>query len=452
MMHKIIALMFLLLSLSEICSAKENVHEYRLSNGMKILIKEDHRAPVVVSQLWYKVGSSYEHNGITGVSHTLEHMMFKGTATVPKGQFSRIISDNGGIQNAFTGRDYTAYYQRLEKSRLPISFELEADRMRNLILDEDEFEKEREVVLEERRMRTDDKPRSKAYELFLAMVYTSSNYRYPVIGWPDDIKELSIQDHRGWYNKWYYPNNATLVVVGDVNAEEVYTLAKKYFGPLKSHELPTLKTSGEVEQFGTKRLDVTLPAKLPYLIMGYKVPVLNSIKEGDEWEAYALEVLAGILDGGDSARFSSRLVRGQQIVVSAGAGYDMTARLSSLFLIDATPSAGHTLEDVEQALRKQISLLQSTIVTAKELARVKAQVIADEVYQRDSVFYQAMQLGTLETVGLGWRVGEKYVKRIKAVTAEQVQLVAKKYLIDKTLNIAYMTLPETESDKPKDHK
>ena len=450
MMHKIVASMLLLISLPNICTANQSVQEYRLANGMKILVKEDHRAPVVVSQVWYKVGSSYEHNGITGVSHTLEHMMFKGTTKVPKGEFSRIISENGGNQNAFTGRDYTAYYQSLEKSRLPVSFELEADRMRNLILDKDEFEKEREVVLEERRMRTDDKPRSKAYELFLAMVYASSNYRYPVIGWPDDIKELSIEDHRGWYNKWYYPNNATLVVVGDVEAESVFQLATKYFGPIEPHSLPTLKTSGEVEQFGTKRMNVTLPAKLPYMLMGYKVPVLNSLGEGQEWEAYALEVLAGILDGGDSARLSSRLVRQQQIVVSAGAGYDLTARLPSLFILDATPSAGHTLAEVETAFRQEIEQLKSTPVTDKELSRVKAQVIANEVYQRDSVFYQAMQLGTLETVGLGWRTSQNYVDRIKAVSAEQIQDVAKKYLIDKTLNIAYMTPPK--GDTPKEHK
>ncbi|MEE9425520.1 MAG: pitrilysin family protein [Methylococcales bacterium] len=452
MTHHILASILLLLGVSTQSSAQQTVHEYRLANGMKILVKEDHRAPVVVSQVWYKVGSSYEHNGITGVSHTLEHMMFKGTAKTPKGQFSRIIAENGGDQNAFTGRDYTAYYQRLEKSRLPVSFELEADRMRNLLLDKDEFEKEREVVLEERRMRTDDKPRSKVYELFMAMVYTSSTYSYPVIGWPDDIKELSIDDHRGWYNKWYYPNNATLVVVGDVDPDKVFKLAKKSFGPLKAQQTPLVKTRSEVEQFGTKRMEITLPAKLPYLLMGYKVPVLNSLAEGQEWEAYALEVLAGILDGGDSARLSSRLVRGQQSVVAAGAGYDMTSRLPSLFLLDATPSRDHTLVEIEEALRKEITLLQGSPVTSKELERVKAQVIASEVYERDSGFYQAMQLGTLETVGLGWRVGEQYVKQIKAVTAQQIQEVANKYLVDKTLNISYMTIPKDDSEQSKEHK
>ena len=452
MMHTIIASMLIILGLSTQSVAKPSVHEYRLANGMKILVKEDHRAPVVVSQVWYKVGSSYEHNGITGVSHTLEHMMFKGTKKIPKGQFSRIIAENGGRENAFTGRDYTAYYQHFEKSRLPVSFKLEADRMRNLLLDKDEFEKEREVVLEERRMRTDDKPRSKVYELFMAMVYTSSSYRYPIIGWPDDIKELSIDDHRGWYNKWYYPNNATLVVVGDVDPDAVFKLAKKYFGTLKAEQIPVIKTRGEVEQFGTKRMEVSLPAKLPYLLMGYKVPVLNSLAEGQEWEAYALEVLAGILDGGDSARLASRLVRGQQSVVSAGAGYDMTARLPSLFLLDATPSIGHTLTEIEEALRKQITLLQKSPVTSKELKRVKAQVIASEVYERDSVFYQTMQLGILETVGLGWRVGEQYVDSIKAVTAQQIQEVANKYLVDKTLNISYMTIPKDDSKQSKERK
>ncbi len=452
MMHNLLASMLLLFGVSTQSSAQQSVHEYRLANGMKVLVKEDHRAPVVVSQVWYKVGSSYEHDGITGVSHTLEHMMFKGTPKTPKGQFSRIIAENGGDQNAFTGRDYTAYYQRLEKSRLPVSFKLEADRMRNLLLDQEEFEKEREVVLEERRMRTDDQPRSKVYELFLANVYTSSSYRFPVIGWPDDIRELSIEDHRGWYNKWYYPNNATLVVVGDVDPDAVFKLARQSFGSIKAQPIPVVKTRSEVEQFGTKRMEVTLPAKLPYLLMGYKVPVLSSLEEGQEWEAYALEVLAGILDGGDSARLSSRLVRGQQSVVAAGAGYDLTARLPSLFLLDATPSRGHTLTEIEQALRKEVSLLQESLATSAELERVKAQVIASKVFERDSGFYQAMQLGTLETVGLGWRVGEQYVDQIKAVTAQQIQDVAKKYLIDKTLNISYMTIPEDDSDQSKEQK
>ncbi|HDJ86948.1 MAG TPA: insulinase family protein, partial [Chromatiales bacterium] len=208
------------------------VHEYRLDNGLRVLVKEDHRAPVVVSQVWYKVGSGDEHGGITGISHALEHMMFQGTAKHPAGEFSRIVAANGGRENAFTGRDYTAYFQLLAKDRLPVSFELESDRMRNLSLKEADFRKEIQVVMEERRLRTDDNPQALTYERFNAAAFVSSPYHHPVIGWMDDLRNLKIGDLRAWYRRWYAPNNATLVVVGDVDPQAVLRLAERYFGPL----------------------------------------------------------------------------------------------------------------------------------------------------------------------------------------------------------------------------
>ncbi len=423
-------------------SAEPQVHEFTLNNGLKVLVKEDRRAPVVVSQVWYKVGSSYEYGGITGVAHMLEHMMFKGTKKHPPGEFSRIIAANGGSENAFTGRDYTAYFQSLEKSRLAVSFELEADRMRNLQLLEDEFQKERQVVLEERRMRTDDKPRAKTHEYFNAMAHTNGGYRNPVIGWADDIEHLTVADLNDWYQRYYAPNNATLVVVGDVDPNEVLTLAKKYFGPLQPSSLKSVKPRTEVEQMGPRRMTVRLPAKQPFVVLGYKVPALKNAKE--EWEAYALEVLAGILDGGNSARLATHLVRGQQIAVSAGAGYDLYSRLPGLFIVEASPAPGQTVGALEQALEREIGLLQEQAVSQQELDRVKAQVLANAIYERDSVFYQAMQLGTLETVGVGWQRMDEYVERIDAVTAEQVQSVAKKYLIDNRLSVAVLDpLPMT---------
>jgi len=211
---------------------ENQVHEKILKNGLKILVKEDRRSPVVVTQIWYKVGSSYEPNGITGISHMLEHMMFKGTKKYPAGEFSKIIAENGGNENAFTGQDYTAYFQTLEKSRLEISLKLEADRMRNLNLLEKELLKELEVVTEERRMRTDDKPRSKMYEHFMALAFSNSPYKNPVIGWPGDIAAYKVEDLNAWYRRWYAPNNATLVVVGDVEPNAVFALAEKYFAPI----------------------------------------------------------------------------------------------------------------------------------------------------------------------------------------------------------------------------
>ncbi len=416
--------------------ALAQVHEFRLDNGLKILVKEDHRAPVVVAQIWYKVGASYEHLGITGISHVLEHMMFKGTEKHPAGEFSRIIAENGGRENAFTGADYTAYFQQLEKSRLAVSFELEADRMRHLTLPADEFAKEVAVVMEERRMRTEDKPTALTYEQFKAAAFVSSPYHNPIIGWMADLKSLTVADLKDWYARWYAPDNATLVVVGDVDPQAVLALAKRHYGPLEPSGVKPPKPRTEMEQKGPRRIVVRAPAKLPYLIMGYKVPVLKTA--ADESEAYALEVLAAVLAGGDSARLPKELVRGSQIAADADAGYDLWARQESLFLLDGTPAEGHSVEELRQALMQQIERLKREPVSTAELDRIKAQVVAGKIYEQDSVFYQAMQLGMLETVGLGWQRLDEYPERIRAVTPAQVQAVARKYLVEDHLTEAVL--------------
>lgn len=416
--------------------SSEAVHVYRLDNGLKLVVKEDHRAPVMVSQVWYKVGASYEHNGSTGLSHVLEHMMFKGTHKHPPGEFSRIIAANGGKENAFTGEDYTAYFQQMEKSKVGLSFELEADRMRNLLLPPEEFEKELKVVIEERRMRTEDEPRALTHEQFDAAAYINSPYRNPVIGWMDDLENLKVGDLRAWYQKWYAPNNATVVVVGDVNPDEVYALAQKYFGPLKPSEITPPKPQREIVQMGVRRITVKAPAELPYLMMGYKAPVVKTAKEA--WEPYALEVLAGILDGGDSARFAKELVRGKQIASGVGAGYSPYARAAQVFGFSGTPAEGHTVAELEQAIQQQIKRLQDELVTGQELARVKAQVVAGKVYERDSGFYQAMVIGMLETVDLDWSLMDQYLDKVRAVTPEQIREVARKYLVEDRLTVAVL--------------
>jgi zinc protease len=426
--------------------SEPRVYERTFENGLKVLVQEDHRSPVVVSQVWYKVGSSYEPGGITGISHMLEHMMFKGTENYPAGEFSRIIAENGGKENAFTGRDYTAYFQTMEKSRLEVSFKLESDRMRHLKLDADELKKELEVVTEERRMRTDDQPRSKTHEHFLAVAFSNSPYKNPVIGWPSDIARYQVEDLQAWYEKWYAPNNATLVVVGDVQPDEVFTLAEKYFAGLKPSQIDPVKPQDEIEQLGTRKMTVKVPAQMPYLVMGYKVPVLNTVK--DDKDVYALEVLSGILDGGQAARLSTRLVRGQQIAVQAGAEYSLISRLNDLFLLDGTPAEGKTVFDLEYALKQEIYDLKTQLVSDEELQRVKAQVLAGAVYERDSNFYQAMQLGMYETVGMGWEKVDDYVDKIHQITAEQVRDVARRYLVEDQLTIAYLQpLPMTEKTK-----
>ena len=416
--------------------ATPQIAEHVLSNGLKVLVQEDHRSPVVVSQVWYKVGSSYEPNGITGISHMLEHTMFKGTDKHPAGEFSRIIAENGGEENAFTGQDYTAYFQTMAASKLAVSFELEADRMRYLHILPEELKKELEVVTEERRMRTEDNPQAKMAEQFAAMAYTSSPYKNPIIGWQTDIAAYTAPDLQAWYQRWYAPNNATLVVVGDVKTADVFVLAQQYFGDLKTSEILPLKPQTEAPQIGVRKMIVKATAKLPSVLLGYHVPTLKTAK--DESEAYALEVLAGVLDGGSSARLSSSLIRGKQIAVEANAGYNLTSRLDDLFELEGTPAEGKTVWDVEAALKQEISQLQTKLVEPSELQRIKAQVLAGEVYQRDSNFYQAMQLGMLETVGLGWQKEAEYVGKINQVTAEQVRNVARKYLIDDHLNIAYL--------------
>ena len=422
--------------------AVADVQEYELDNGLKILVKEDHRAPVVVSQVWYKVGSSYEHEGMTGISHALEHMMFKGTEKYASGEFSRIISENGGRENAFTGADYTAYFQTLESSRLPISIQLEADRMRNLIVLEDEFIKEIEVIKEERRWRTEDNPKTFTYEVAMFTAFQTGPYGHPIIGWMNDLNDMTTDDLREWYQQWYAPNNATLVVSGDVKAEEVYQLAKKYFGPLPAGKPVKATRHSEVTQNGIKRITVKRPAELPYLLMAYKVPVLKTAmdqpEQVPEWEPYALEVLASVMDGSSSARFTSHLVRGKEVAASVGAGYNFSARLDHLFTISGTPAQNHTVEQLEAAVREEIEDLKNNLVSKNELARIKAQVVSNDVFERDSVFYQAMIIGIFETVGLSWEEAEKYVESIKAVTAEQVQAVARKYLQDDRLTVAVL--------------
>ncbi|MGV6809271.1 MAG: M16 family metallopeptidase [bacterium] len=410
------------------------VHEFNFDNGLKLLVKQDKRAPIVASYVWYKVGSSYEPNGSTGISHVLEHMMFKGTEKYPTGKFNEILAEIGAQNNAFTSDDYTAYYQILASKHLSVAFDVESDRMRGLLLPPEEFKKEIEVVKEERRWRTDDKPTSKTYEQFKATAYLNSPYQNPVIGWMTDLAAMHNDDLKAWYKQWYAPNNATLVVVGDVEPKAVYELATHYFADIKPSEIPPVKPQKEVPQIGKRHIVVKAPAELPYLLMGYKVPNIAHAKPA--WEAYALVVLASILDGGNSARLPKELVRGQEIASSASADYEGYGRMNKLFTLSGIPSKEHTVEALENAFLAQIERLKTELVSPQELARIKAQTIAEEVYEQDSVSHQATLIGFLETVGLGYHLMDDYIKNIQAVTAEQIQTVAKKYLLEDRLTVA----------------
>lgn len=430
-----------LLFLGLLVSACGQTHETTLANGMRVIVKEDHRSPVVVSQVWYKVGSQYEPDGITGISHALEHMMFKGTAKHGPNEFSRIIAENGGRENAFTSYDYTAYFQQLEKSRLPISFELEADRMQNLTLADEEFRKEIKVVMEERRWRTDDQPEALAQEKFMDTAYKVHAYRHPVIGWMTDLQAMTAKEVRDWYHRWYTPANAILVVVGDVKPDEVFALAEKYFGPVPAYPVDRTKEAVEPKQTDERRVRVSIPAEVPYLLMGYHAPVHTSVgRDSDvaEWEPYALSLLSGVLDGGQASRFERELVRDKKIASTIDVDYTAVSRSPNMFLIDATPANGRTVAELEQAIGAQIERIKHEPVTTEELKRVKAQVVARNVYARDSVFYQAMLIGQMAAVGLDWRMLDDYVNKLNAVTADQVQKVAQKYLVDTNLTVAVL--------------
>lgn len=444
------SLLLLLFVIPSIALAESPVQEFELKNGLKLIVKEDHRSPVVVSQVWYRAGSIDEVNGKTGVAHVLEHMMFKGTKKVKPGKFSRLIAAAGGKENAFTGPDYTCYYQQLEKSNLPLSFKLEADRMANLIITDEEFSKEIKVVMEERRWRTEDKAKSRVNEQFQASAFRAHPYGRAVVGHMNDLENMTAADAREWYNNWYAPNNATIVVVGDVKAKAVLKLAKKYFGKLKARQLPARKPQVEPKQAGTRRAVVKAPGKLAYLVMGFHTPTLQDTPATLEqaWEPYALDVLAGVLSGNASARLNQKLVRETSLAVSVGAGYDSTTRgRLSLFELVGTPAEGKTVADLEVALLAEIEKIKKDGVTQKELDRVKAAVIAADVYQRDSMFYQGLQIGQLETMGYSWHLLDEYPERLKAITSEQIQDVAKKYLVEDNMTIATLDPQPIETKK-----
>ena len=429
---------------------KSQVHEYELDNGLRVLIKQDNRAPIAVVQLWYKVGSSYEHSGITGISHALEHMMFKGTEKYPTGEFNRIIGENGAQDNAFTSVDATVYHQTLASDRIDVAMELESDRMRGLTLPPEEFKKELEVVKEERRLRTDDRPNALTREQFQATAFLNNPYGNPVIGWMTDIEHLQVNDLRAWYDRWYAPNNATLVVVGDVEPDEIYAMAQKYYGPIPAREIIPPKPQNETKQMGVRHIKVKAPAEVPYVMMGYKIPALVDLVGTErEWEPYALEVLSSVLDGGNSSRMSRELIRGREIAASAAAWSSSYGRLPNLFTVLGVPAKDVDIAVVKAALLEQLERLKTESVTEKELARVKAQVIASEVFELDSVDQQAYLLGSLETVGLGYKLMDEYVERILAVTPEQIQQVASQYFVEDQLTIGELVPQAIDTEKTK---
>ncbi|MCP8349534.1 insulinase family protein [Pseudomonas sp. FBF18] len=434
----------IVMSLVAVAADVQPTHEFTLDNGLKVIVREDHRAPVVVSQVWYKVGSSYETPGQTGLSHALEHMMFKGSNKLGPGEASRILRDLGAEENAFTSDDYTAYYQVLARDRLGVALELEADRMGSLRLPPEEFSREIEVIKEERRLRVDDQPNSKAMELFSAMAHPASGYHTPTIGWMADLERMKVEELRHWYEAWYVPNNATLVVVGDVTADEVKGLAQRYFGAIPKRATPPAKLPLELAEPGLRQLTVHVRTQLPSLIYGFNVPGLATAK--DPRSVHALRLIAALLDGGYSARMATRLERGQELVAGASASYNPFTRGDSLFVLSAVPNTQKkkTLAEVESGVWKLLDELKTTPPTAEELERVRAQVIAGLVYDRDSISSQATTIGQLETVGLSWKLIDKELDELKSVTPADIQNAARTYFTRERLSVAHV-LPEEQA-------
>jgi zinc protease len=428
-----------------------DTHEYRLSNGLKLIVREDHRAPTVAHMVWYRAGSMDEVNGKTGVAHVLEHMMFKGTEKVKTGEFSRLVAAVGGRENAFTSRDYTAYFQQVEKSKLDTVIQLEADRMSNLNFDDAEFLKEIQVVMEERRLRTEDNPSSLLNEAFMATAYMSSPYRHPVVGWMNDLQNMKAADARDWYRSWYAPNNATVVISGDVDPKQVLKTVEKYYGAVDAHELPVRKPQIEPLQKGIKQIQVKAPADNAQLTMGWKVPKLEPGKL-DDVEPYALELLTGVLDGYDNARLNRTLVKQEKVVNDVGVGYDMISRGPEIFLISTTMAKGKTVAQAQVSIRKALEELKQKGILESELKRIKVRILSDQIYKRDSIFGQAMEIGSTEMAGFSWKDIDYMLQKMQTITPEQVQSVAKKYLIDEGLTISTLDPQARQSDASKESK
>ncbi|MGH7428038.1 MAG: M16 family metallopeptidase [Candidatus Methylomirabilaceae bacterium] len=417
------------------------VKESVLDNGLKVLLLEERKAPVVTIHLWYRVGARNEEPGTTGLSHFLEHMMFKGTSKVGPGQFSRTIQKNGGRDNAFTSDDYTGYFETFASDRVELALELEADRMRGLLLDKKELESEKQVVIEERRLRTDDDPVSALAEVMVASAFQVHPYRQPVIGWMSDLEGLTREDLVRHYNTYYLPNNAVLIVVGDFKSEELLPKIRRHFAAIGRGSDPPKVRAVEPPQRGERRLILNKEAQLPFVYAGYHVPNLNHP------DNFALEVLAYILSGGKSARIYKSLVYEKQLALFAGAGYDRESIDPNLFALYANAMPGKTPEQVERALMEEIERVKTEPMPERELQKAKNQIEAGFLLGQDSVFNLARQLAEYEMVA-GWRAWEAYLPGIRAVKSEDLQRVAKTYLTQDNRTVAVLIPTKAERTSP----
>ena len=426
-----------------VTAAAAQVSQFKLDNGLTLIVKPDRRAPTAVHMLWVRVGSMDEVDGASGVAHVLEHMMFKGTDKLQPGEFSRRVAALGGRENAFTSMDYTGYYQQVPANRLGDVMALEANRFAHSRYSDEEFAKELEVVKEERRSRTEDNPRALMFEQLRATTFIASPYRRPVIGWMGDLESLTAQDARDFFQRWYTPANAAVVVVGDVDPQQVLALAEQHYGGIASHAVPARKPRPEPEQRGLRRIEVKAPAEQALVALAFRVPQMTSLQPSpDNDDALALTVLSAVLDGYSGARLDRALTQGpDRVADSASAGNGLLGRGPQTFSLVGVPAAGKTAAQVEAALREQVARIAKEGVSEAELNRVKTQWVASEVYKRDSVMGQAQELGHYWIQGLPLDADAQLIERLRGVTAAQVQAVAQKYFGDDQLTVATL-LPQ----------
>ncbi|MEE8334433.1 MAG: pitrilysin family protein [Alphaproteobacteria bacterium] len=405
-----------------------NPQSFTLANGMQVVVVTNRRAPVVAHMVWYRVGAADEPAGQSGIAHFLEHLMFKGTDTVSPGEFSRIVARNGGTDNAFTSQDYTAYFQKVARDRLELVMRIEADRMRNLTLTDAEVLPERDVVLEERRSRTDNDPGSQLYEAARATLFLNHPYGIPIIGWKHEIENLSTDDALAFYRRYYAPNNAILIVAGDVSLAELRPLAEKYYGVLKPGPAIVRKRIREPPHLAPRRVEMTSPRvgqpswSRTYLAPSYRGSVGN--------EAYALQVLARLLGGGATSRLYRALVVEQGIAASAGAWYSPDHLDYGTFGLSVSPRPGKKLAAASDALLAAIAHLLKDGVTDKEVASAKKRMSASAIYARDSLSAAPNIIGRALTTGRRIEDVESWPERIRAVTRAEVEAAARKVLVE----------------------
>lgn len=419
-----------------------------LPNGLRVIVKEDRRAPVAVSQLWYKVGSVDEEPGKSGLSHALEHMMFKGTPSVPSGEFNRRVAALGGQNNAYTSRAETVYFENVTAANLPEVLKLEADRMANLDFNDKEFFNEMNVIREERRQRTEDSASGKMWEQVFLNSFTLPSMRASVIGYMDDLYKLKPDDLRDWYRRYYSPDNAVLVIVGDVDAEATVKTAADLFGGIKSASKPARnRLTDEPFERAPVSASATSPVTgRPLVSLNYRVPALTKI---DDKMPYALDVLSDILSGSASGRLDKNLQRGSQSALSVGANYNMLSREMPLFTMVAMPADGVETDEMIRLLKQEIRNIAQNGVSQEELARVKMQSEASEIYARDSMSSQASIMGRLETLGFRYSDEAEIRRRLKEVNAEDVQRAAQILTENRLTTVVIMPEPKTAAKPDK---